>query len=246
MRRRQGLRTALGAALLTLFALPAAPALAGNGVSDSTAYRYKVVDFSYEATGQLTAGRFSGLCTVGNALWQGTVFTRDAEDLTDLGTLGKGSLLIHKHGSTGKIDAGRASTSTLSDSFHRITTACMDDTETDATTTPCAQTLNSEQRAKVKISAGVGDHLALSWDLFDKDAAGEYVSDAFSCVEPLRYPDSPCTTKASTRTFTRKKFTLTFVCDADTRTPPAGSVTTQFNANAVASGSLTLVRTKQS
>jgi hypothetical protein len=245
--RRQGLRTALGVGLLTLVALPAAPALAGSGVSDSAAYRYKVVDFSYEATGQLTGGRFTGLCTVGNALWQGTVFTRDAEsDLADLGPLGKGSLLIHKTGSTGKIDAGQASTSTLSDSFHRITTACMDETETDSTTTPCAGTLDSEQRAKVKISAGVGNRLTLNWDLFDKDAAGEYVSDAFSCVEPLRYPDSSCKTKVPTSTFTRKKFTLAFVCDSDTRTPPPGVTTTQYDSNAVASGSLTLVRTKQS
>jgi hypothetical protein len=98
----------------------------------------------------------------------------------------------------------------------------------------------------VKISAGLGNHLTLTWDLFDVNANGEYVSDAFSCVEPLRFPDSTCTTNVPTSAMTGKKPVLTFVCNANTQTPPAGSVTTQYESDAVASGSLALKRTKKS
>src|SRR3954453_11873497 len=121
---RRALRTSsvvlLTALLGFLLTVPAGDAADSGGTAT---YKYKVTDFSYEAVGQTAGGRFKGVCVPEvNALWQGTVSTA-ADDVADLGA-GHGSLKIGQHGTSGTINAHLLTTSTLSDSFHRITTAC--------------------------------------------------------------------------------------------------------------------------
>src|SRR3954470_16310901 len=94
---RRALRTSsvvlLAALLGLLLAAPAANAADSGGTAT---YKYKVTDFSYEASGQLVGARFASVCTpVQDARWQGTV-TTTADDVTDLGPAGKGSFQIHR------------------------------------------------------------------------------------------------------------------------------------------------------
>jgi hypothetical protein len=245
---RRAFWTSTGLLLTALVALLVATPAADAGRNGTSGYRYHVTNFSYDAKGQLTGGRFKGLCVPNvNAAWQGTVETGSA-DVADLGSLGDGSLFIDKnHDASGSIDATLKTTSTLSDAYYRMTTACDEDgNETAYTMKVCPGTLDSTEQALVRISPGSGDGVNLSWHLTNEKGKGHLVPDAFKCGVRYTFPDGRCRTKAPLSKFTGEKVTLPFKCGLfATTTPPAGTDYTQYESTAQAKGSLTLKRTKK-
>jgi hypothetical protein len=239
--------TLLAALLVLLLMVPAAVADSGGTAS----YQYKVTGFSYDATGQLGAGKLTGGC-VGNAFWEGTVTTTES-DLSEL-SFGGASLEIGKHGSSGSINAHVLTTSTLGPAYHRITTACDEEgiNETAFRKTDCnTGTASNPMRARVDIEGGVGNQVSLFWNFFIPGGGGFLVSNVFSCVEPLKFPGrSPgkdyCQTRAGLSKFTATTVNLPFNCFYDTVTPPIGSRYSSYTSTASAKGLIRLKRTKQS
>jgi len=229
--------------------LMAPAAVAENGGTAS--YQYKVTGFSYDAKGELGAGKLTGGC-VGNAFWEGTVTTAES-DLSDL-SFGGASLQIGKHGSSGTINAHVLTVSTLGPAYHRITTACDEEqiNETAFKKTECnSGTANNPMRARVEIEGGIGNQVSLFWNLFIPGGGGFLVSNVFNCVEPLKFPGrSPgkdyCETRAPLSKFTAKTVKLPFHCFYEALTPPIGSHYSTYASTARATGFIRLKRTKQS
>ncbi len=239
---QRALCTSLVIALTALLTLLVASPAAFASVSGSTRYEYKVYWVSYKAEGAIV-GWHVNKC-VGTSLVEGVV-TTDSE--LDLGAtfLGKLSLTIHGHGSSGSGYAKIDVKSQLSNSFFRETTACdSSEKESAATETHCAQPLDSKMHVSVLINGGVGNHVKLSWDFFHYGgASGTLLPDSFSCVEPLTFPDGTCTTKASLSQFNKKFVTLPFVCLYDAEASPPGRNYTKYLAVANTKGELRLKRT---
>jgi hypothetical protein len=239
--------TLLTALLGLLLMAPAA--VAGNGGTAN--YEYKVTGFSYDAKGELAAGKLTGGC-VGNAFWEGTVTTAES-DLSEL-SFGGASLQIGSHGSSGTINAHVLTTSTLGPGYHRITTACDEEgiNETAFKKTECnSGTANNPMRARVEIEGGIGNQVSLFWNLFIPGGGGSLVSNVFSCVEPLKFPGrSPgkdyCETRAGLSSFTAKTVKLPFSCFYATMTLPIRSGYSSYTSSASAKGFIRLKRTKQS
>jgi hypothetical protein len=246
--RKRSSFTSLAAVATAGYALAVGAATAGAGDAGGTAtYQYKVTDFTYDAHGQLTGGRFKGLCVPNvNAAWQGTVTTAES-DVNDLNH-GTGSLKIGEKGSTGAIAAQTKTTSNLTNSFHRITTACDEDgNETAYKMTVCQAPYESQEQASVRISGGVGDSVTVVWRFANKNNlnGGHLVPDVYKCIEPLKFPNAVFKSTVPLSKFTRKHVTLPFKVFAATTKPPSGTDYTQYESNVSAKGSITLTRTKQ-
>ena len=236
--------TSVGIALFALLALVGASPAAFASESGTAPWTYKITGVDYNATGQLAGGRVPGTC-VGIAFWEGEVSTNNDTEVAPL-TLGKVSLTVHAHGTSGSGLAKIEVKSKLSNAFHRITTAC-DESEFESafTMTPCTGSLDSKMHVSVSISGGVGTPVKLLWDFFQfGGASGTLVTDSFSCVEPFKFPDKTCTTKSSLGALNHKKVSLPFKCFYSTLTPPPGSNYTHYESNAYATGVLNLERKK--
>ncbi len=237
--------TTLGIALIALLALLGAAPTAFAAASDNgTAHwTYKITGVDYSAIGKLAGGRLPGGC-VGIALWEGEVKTDNDTEVSPL-TLGNMSLTVHSHGTSGSGLARIEVNSQLSNAFHRETTAC-DETESETAfqLTPCTGSRSSKMHLSMKISGGVGTSVSLLWDFFQfGGATGTLVTDSFSCVEPLKFPDQTCRTRSSLGALNHKRVSLPFKCFYTTTAPPPGSGYTKYESNAYAKGVVSLKRT---
>ncbi len=232
----------VGIALIALLALLGASPAAFASESGTAHWTYRVAAVDYNATGSLAGGRIPGGC-VGIALWEGDVSTNNDTEVAPL-SLGKVSLTVHAHGTSGTGNAKIDVNSKLSNAYHRVTTACDEnENETAFTMTPCTGSIASKMHVSVRISGGVGTRVKLVWDFFQfGGASGTLVPDSFSCVEPFRFPDETCTTKASLGALNHKKVNLPFKCFYSTITPPPGSGYTRYEASSYATGVLKLKR----
>lgn len=234
-------------ALLTLLLASPAAQANKNGVAS---YKYKVTRFDYHATGQLTGGKFQPVCTPAeDALWEGDITTDDAE-IAELGKVGGASLKIHRHGTSGDLEAKTTIESKFT-ATHRETTACENESESASSTSNCTGGLESEMNVLVDISGGVGTRVRINWNFFQDKGQGNLVPNTFECGEPFEFPDATeinCTKGtriANLAKFTSKRVKLPFQCLSSTTTPPPGRVYTRFGAVANAKGALFLKRTKQ-
>jgi hypothetical protein len=231
-----------GVALIALLTLLCASPAAFAGVSSTTHHEYKVIRLTYMANGDLAGGRVPGGC-VGTALWEGKVNTEAESDLLST-SAGKAALTIGPHGSSGSGYAKADAKSQLSEAFHRETTACDEnENETAFTMTPCTGAIDSKMHVSMRVSGGVGTRLKLVWDFFQYGgASGTLVPDTFSCVEPFRFPDGTCRSKASLGEFNHLFVHLLFRCFYSTSDPPAGSNYTVYTSSSYAQGVLELKR----
>jgi hypothetical protein len=234
--------TSVGVALIALLALLCASPAAFSSAGSTTHYEYKVIRLTYDATGDLAGGRVPGGC-VGTALWEGKIKTEAETDLLST-SVGKASLTIGPHGSSGSGYAKADAKSTLSEAFHRETTACDENgNETAFTMTPCAGSLDSKMHVSMRISGGVGTRLKVVWDFFQYGgASGTLVPDSFTCGEPFRFPDGTCMSRANLGEFNHRFVQLLFRCFYTTSTPPAGSNYTRYASSSYAQGVLDLKR----
>ncbi|MDX6605175.1 MAG: hypothetical protein QOF23_1684 [Solirubrobacterales bacterium] len=239
---RRASYTSVGVALIALLALLCASPAAFSSAGGTTNYEYKVIRLTYDATGDLAGGRAPGC--VGTALWEGKIKTEAESDLLSSSPFGKASLTIGPHGSSGSGYAKVDAKSQFSEAFHRETTACDENgNETAFTMTPCAGSLDSKMHVSMRISGGVGTRLKLVWDFFQYGgASGTLVPDTFSCVEPFRFPDGTCRSKASLGEFNHLFVHLLFRCFYSTSDPPAGSNYTVYTSSSYAQGVLELKR----
>jgi hypothetical protein len=240
------------AVLISLFAATSAYAGGSGGSSGSEHWRYKVDGFDYEAGAYLEGGHFpNATCTpFEDAFWEGVVDTKPPADETVPLSFGTASLKIGPHGTKGEIEATTPVTSTLSDAFHRETTACAEDgTETDSTTHVCNSALDSNQEVLVDFEAGVGSNrLTVLWNFFQDTGDGSrLVPNSFTCVEPFMFSeDDGCpVTKVPISKLNAKKVSLPFNCLAMSTTPPPGTNYTRFGTTVGASGTLHLLRLKK-
>lgn len=247
LRLAWGFATA-GLLALSLLVVPAA-AEAGKGTAE---YEYKVSQFDYNATGDLTAAR-SQECVAGrSASWVGHVATGPS-DLGPLGKLGEGSLEILKRGTDGKLKARTEVESNFGPAEHTLVTACDTDPasphygqQTETSTTECTDgPAESKVEGSGSIQGGVGNQVKIDWRFRQVGVAGHWVPDIFRCVEPFEFVFGACQSQAKLNSFTDKKFKLPFRCFAQDFTPPPGDYY-QYGASSTASGSLELKRTKQS
>lgn len=234
----------MGIALVALLTLLCASPTAFASVSSTTHYEYKAIRLTYMANGDLAGGRVPGPC-VGIALWEGKVKTEAESDL--LSTLvGKASLTIGPHGTSGSGYAKADAKSQFSEAFHRETTACDENgNETAFTMTPCTGAIDSKMHVSMRVNGGVGNRVKLIWDFFQYGgASGTLVPDSFSCVEPFKFPDGTCTSRESLGAFNQLFVRLPFRCFYSTSTPPPGSNYTRYTSSSYALGELELKRKK--
>ena len=246
--RRLARASIVGAALIAvaLLVLPAT-ADAGNGASK---YKYEVTQFDYQASADLTAAR-SEECVAGHtASWVGHAETGPS-DLTDLGSLGKGSLKIQGKGTHGKFKAQSRVESNFAPAEHTLVTACDTDPtsphygqQTDFATTQCADgPVDSKVQGSGIVQGGVGDQLLISWQFGQVGLDGRWVPDVFRCVEAFEFSSGNCESPANLSSFTKKKFRLPFNCFVQDFTPRPGLY--QYGAFTSARGFFELKRTKK-
>jgi hypothetical protein len=246
------LRPAWGLAIVGLLALSlllvpaAAEARRGATVSDTATYGYKVVGFDYNATAELTASRAPECVAGRTASWFGHVDTGQSDLAPLVIKSGGGGLRIGKRGTDGSIEARTEVESTLGPAEHTVVTSC----ETEAAgyaeyrTTTCSDAVTSQVDVTATIEGGVGTRVSVRWDFQQVGVYGDWVPNAFSCVEPLTFTPGPCRFKAPLSTFTQKKFTLAFRCFGQNYTLPPGDYY-QYGENSDVTGSFVVKRTIQ-
>jgi hypothetical protein len=239
--------TASAIALAILYALLVVAPAAHAGVSDSASFGYKVTRFDYHASGQLSGGLFAPVCTPTDALWEGEVTTDDSQ-LAPLGKVGDASLKIHRHGTSGDVEA-KTSIESKFTGFHRETTACKDESESAHTESNCAGGVETEMTALVEISGGVGTRVRIEWNFFEENG-DRLVPNTFTCGEPFKFSDPSvgvtCSkgVTANLAKLTAKTVKLPFFCLYTTTSPPPGTSYTKFGSTVTAKGALFLKRTK--
>lgn len=231
-------------AVLTLLCPFSAALASGRGTAH---YEYKAIRLTYKANGELLGWQVPGQC-LHVAMWEGQVET-EAESSLISPFVGKASLTIGPHGSSGSGYVKADAKSTFNNAFHRETTACDEsEHETAFTMTPCGGTLDSKMHVSMRFSGGVGTRVKVVWDFVQYGgASGGLVPDSFSCVEPFKFPDQTgvhptCTSMASLGQFTHRYVHLSFRCFYEALTPPPGSNYTKYTASAFAFGDLELKR----
>jgi hypothetical protein len=239
-------RAAPSIALFMLLAALALSPAAEAGVRSSASFNYKVTRFDFHASGQLSGGRFAAACSPTDALWEGEVFTDDSE-LASLGKVGDASLKIHRHGTSGEVEA-KTSVESKFTGFHRETTACEKELESAHTESSCTEGGETEMTALVDIAGGVGNRVRITWNFF-QDNGDRLVPNTFRCGEPFSFSDPAAgvNCKGSTANLaklTAKKVKLPFFCLSTATTPPPGTNYTRYGSTVTAKGALFLTRTK--
>jgi hypothetical protein len=244
---QRALRTSSAIALATLFALLVPTPAAHAGVSDSASFGYTVTRFDYHAGGQLSGGLFGAVCTPTDALWEGEVTTDDSQ-VAPLGKVGDASLKIHRHGTSGEVEA-KTSIESKFTGFHRETTACEKELESAHTESSCAGGVETEMTALVDISGGVGTRVRIAWNFFE-DNGDRLVPNTFTCGEPFKFSDPSAGVTcskgltANLAKLTAKIVKLPFFCLYTATAPPPGTNYTKFGSTVTAKGALFLKRTK--
>lgn len=158
---------------------------------------------------------------------------------------GDGDLKVGRHGAEGGFGATIPAESTLTEGFHRVTTACTDDMETDSVTKTCVgDVIDSPPDVDVSVDADKGSKRA-SVNMSVSTGNDRTLVPTFECVKPFRFPGGVCTeTKVSLKKLEGKIVRLPFDCFASQLTPPPSTNYTRFAATASGVGSIILTRTK--